>query len=442
MNLFFQEKKKNFRVYFVGIGGVSMSALALFLKNKGFKVSGYDRSLGKNVKTLIEKGITVNEDKDLENCDIAVVSSAITDGNEKLEKLKALKKSIITRAQLLNYISKNFKIKIGVAGTHGKTTCTAMLAHVLKCANKKFCAHIGGIDKTLGNMVMCGEDIFLSEVCEYKKNISLFEPDFAILLNVSDDHLESYSSFNGLKQEFSSYLLRAKKSFVVYEDRALGSENSRTFSLNNTNANFYASEIKTGKNGIECIVNGTIGVLFKLKLNSFFVHDITNALACVAVCKEFGIKNEVIKEGLENFNGIKRRNEILAKKENTVVYADYAHHPEQIERTVEMLKSKYKKYAVFFQSHTYSRTSTLFKKFITALSKIDNLFVFDTYGAREKYDYKGSGKRISESVKGCVYCGAVENATAIFSAVYSQYECIAVIGAGDLYDKIEEYLNE
>ena len=169
MNLFFQEKKKNFRVYFVGIGGVSMSALALFLKNKGFKVSGYDRSLGKNVKTLIEKGITVNEDKDLENCDIAVVSSAITDGNEKLEKLKALKKSIITRAQLLNYISKNFKIKIGVAGTHGKTTCTAMLAHVLKCANKKFCAHIGGIDKTLGNMVMCGEDIFLSEVCEYKK---------------------------------------------------------------------------------------------------------------------------------------------------------------------------------------------------------------------------------------------------------------------------------
>jgi UDP-N-acetylmuramate--alanine ligase len=120
-----------------------------------------------------------------------------------------------------------------------------------------------------------------------------------------------------------------------------------------------------------------------------------------------------------------------------LIYADYAHHPEQVKNTVKMLDLKYDNYAVFFQSHTFSRTANLFKDFVAGLSSVKNLFVFDTFGAREKYNYSGSAKRLCEELKGCVYCGSIKNAEAILKSVSSRFECIAILGAGDLYDEVE-----
>ncbi|MBR4420557.1 MAG: hypothetical protein IKT32_06710, partial [Clostridia bacterium] len=389
MNSTVKKKKENYSVYFVGICGASMSGLALYLKNKGFKVSGYDKNSASKEEFFLNRGIPINRECDLVECDIAVVSSAISENDERMVKLRAYNKTIISRAELLKQISLGYNIRIGVAGTHGKTTCTAMLVHILKCANERFCAHIGGMDCEYGNIVDCGESIFLSEVCEYKRNISLFSPTVAVLLNIANDHIESYSSFNNLVQEFTSYINRANTAVVEYSYKHLAKNNCLTFSLNNSKADFYATDIKERVNGVECVVNGAIGALFALKLNSFFVHDIQNALACVAVATSLGIENEIIKRGIESFKGVKRRNEIMCKSEGFVVYADYAHHPEQVEKTIKAIQRAYGKCAVFFQSHTYSRTANLFKDFIKVLSLADNLFIFDTYPARESYDYKG-----------------------------------------------------
>ena len=147
-----------------------------------------------------------------------------------------------------------------------------------------------------------------------------------------------------------------------------------------------------------------------------------------------------IKQGLEGFSGIKRRNEIMGKIGNCLIYADYAHHPEQLKNTIKMLDLKYENYALFFQSHTFSRTANLYKDFLSALSSVGNLFIFDTYGAREKYNYLGSAKRLSEDLKGCVYCGDVKNAKAILNSVSARFECIAILGAGNLYDEVERSL--
>ena len=191
---------------------------------------------------------------------------------------------------------------------------------------------------------------------------------------------------------------------------------------------------------IECFFMEKGKVLFHLELKTFLIHDIKNALAAVATCRAMGIEPALIKQGLEGFSGIKRRNEIMGKIGNCLIYADYAHHPEQLKNTIKMLDLKYENYALFFQSHTFSRTANLYKDFLSALSSVSNLFIFDTYGAREKYNYLGSAKRLSEDLKGCVYCGDVKNAKAILNSVSARFDCIAILGAGNLYDEVERSL--
>lgn len=440
MKNFFNEKKGQFSLYFVGIGGISMSSLALYLKKSGFEVSGYDKTPSKITQKLQEEGISINDSKDLETCDLAVVSSAISKEDDQIKKLTKLNKTLITRARLLYEIASAFPFTIGIAGTHGKTTCVAMTAHVLKKCQKKFTAHIGGLDSEFGNMAFLGDEIFLSEVCEYKKNISLFSPSVGVLLNVSDDHLESYGSFEKLKEEFSEYLLRSKIRIVRYEEGFFNLENTVTFSYDNPKADYFLTGVTEGENFVQCVVNTPIGALFELKINSFFPHDALNALAVVALCKSMGIEDTYIKEGIEDFVGIKRRREVMKKIGGCTVIADYAHHPDQIKQTICKIQSIYKKSLILFQPHTYSRTASLFNKFVNCLSMAKELVLFETYAAREKYDYKGSAKRLSENIKGCVFCSSVKDGGAIVCAMAQKYDCIAVIGAGDLYDYVEEYL--
>ena len=434
--------KKDFYVFFVGVGGISMSALALFLAKTGFKVGGYDANLSSITENLEREGVEINNSLSITKCDLAVVSSAISSNDSVIVALKALKKPIITRARLLYEIASSYPMVIGVAGTHGKTTATAMIAHVLKYAGKEFCAHIGGIDKTLSNMTICGDEIFLSEVCEFKRNIAMFNAFIGVLLNIGDDHLDDYGTKEGLRDEFASFLNRSKIKILPFEERNL-CEDGITFSLENSSADYYAKNIEYIDNrAIECFIMEKGRKLFSLELKSFFIHDVKNALATVATCRSMGIDEISIKKGLEGFLGIKRRNEIMGKLGNCLIYADYAHHPEQIKNTIKMLELKYDNFAVFFQSHTYSRTANLFKDFISALSKVKNLFIFDTYGARENYNYLGSGKRLSEELKGCVYCQDVKNAEPILKSIISRFECVAVLGAGNLYDEVEWMLKK
>lgn len=434
------DNKSNFKIYFVGIGGISMSALALMLNKKGFFVSGYDKTESEITERLKNSGIYVNRRGDAENCDLVVLSSAIAEDDPIRLKLSQLKKAVVSRGWLLARIAECYPLSVGISGTHGKTTCTCILAHILKAANAKFTLHVGGEDVDFGNTYECGDQVFITEVCEYKRNIAYFNPDIGVVLNVDDDHEESYGSFNGLCDEFSAYTERSKRAIVNLDDQNLSSFGAVTFSFFNPIADYYATEVIYDGKTLECAVFGRGARLFKVSSAFLRRHDVYNILAATAVAKEMGISDGDIKNGIEDFRGIKRRNEYLGDYAGKPIYADYAHHPSQLRVTIEEYNRRFGNIRVLFQSHTYSRTARLLNEFAAALSLAADVKLFETYAARERYDERGSYKKLGYKLKNATLC---ENNADIFHAFDDDKNDISayiVLGAGDLYYKVEEFL--
>lgn len=401
----------SFSVYFLGIGGVSMSALATYLAKKGVRVSGCDRARGEFVSRLLSAGVEVdilNSDEDfygdakipkrLIDADLAVYTSALSPSDGLLRFCEKNGKLTISRAQLLREIMLSYPFSIGVGGTHGKTTCTCMLAHIFKRAGKKFCAHIGGFDKLLGNLYHCGNDCFITEVCEYQRNISLFSPSIGVILNADNDHLDSYGNFSSVCAEFLNYAARSGVCVYNADDKSLcatsavssrercGSEavSGREcggkllngcvgvgFSLKNPACDYYAQDVRFCRKNISFKVfeRGKFVGVFKIK--SMFFHNVYNALASIAAARLCGVSFNNIKRGLYDFSGVERREEWLFKLNGALVFADYCHHPAQIKQTVAALgRLKSKRLTVVFQPHTYSRTKSLFEEFVCALSSL------------------------------------------------------------------------
>lgn len=408
----------SFSVYFLGIGGVSMSALAVYLAKKGVCVSGCDRARGEFVARLLSAGVEVdilNFDehfygdakipKGLIDADLVVYTSALSPSDGLLKFCKSSGKITLSRAQLLREIMLSYPFSIGVGGTHGKTTCTCMLAHIFKRAGKKFCAHIGGFDKLLGNLYHCGNDCFITEVCEYQRNISLFSPSIGIILNADNDHLDSYGNFSSVCAEFLNYAARSGVCVYNADDKSLcatsavssresngvGASRERSgavvsrecggkllngcvgvrFSLKNPACDYYAQDVRFCRKNISFKVfeRGKFVGVFKIK--SMFFHNVYNALASISAARLCGVSFNNIKRGLYDFSGVERREEWLFKLNGALVFADYCHHPAQIKQTVAALsRLKSKRLTVVFQPHTYSRTKSLFEEFVCALSSL------------------------------------------------------------------------
>lgn len=466
--------QKRFKIYFVGIGGISMSALAMLLKSRGFTVFGCDRTEGETVEMLRKNGVSVNAEGDLEKCDLAVVSSAVPSDDPTVKRLALCGKTIVSRAWLLARFAECFPVTVGVAGTHGKTTCTCILAHIFKAAGVGFTMHVGGLDEVLGNFATLGSEIFLTEVCEYKRNIAFFSPEIGVLLNIDDDHEESYGSFKALSDEFNAYASRSKIAVVNLDDENISTDGRVTLSCKNPAADYYLDGVSFDGKYLEYAVFGLGERLFEIKSRYLAPHDGINILAAVAVASTLDIPFKIIKRGIEEFVGVKRRNEFLGKYEGVPVYADYAHHPEQVGAVVGEYERRFGKNVRFlFQSHTYSRTARLKNEFIAALLKARNLYLFKTYGARESYDESGEVYALAKGLPHAVLCvgeGAVERAFSNLtptadvsvhpflgdngpigtdlasdkSSFSSEKECkvgaVVVLGAGDLYDQVKAFL--
>lgn len=466
--------QKRFKIYFVGIGGISMSALAMLLKSRGFIVFGCDRAEGETVEMLRKNGVSVNEDGDLEKCDLAVTSSAVPSDDPIVKRLASCGKTIVSRAWLLARFAECFPVTVGVAGTHGKTTCTCILAHIFKAAGLGFTMHVGGLDEVLGNYATLGSEIFLTEVCEYKRNIAFFSPEIGVLLNIDDDHEESYGSFKALSDEFNAYASRSKIAVVNLDDENISPEGCVTLSCKKSSADYYLDGILFDGEYLECAVFGLGERLFEIRSRYLAPHDGMNILAAVAVASTLDIPFKIIKRGIEEFVGVKRRNEFLGEYEGVPVYADYAHHPEQVSTVVGEYERRYGKNVRFlFQSHTYSRTARLKNEFIAALLKARNLYLFKTYGARESYDEAGEVYALAKGLPHAVLCigdGAVEtafsNLTPRSDVIAQPFLCdnrpigadfvsgkgsfssenerrvgaVVVLGAGDLYDQVKAFL--
>ncbi len=420
-----------------------MSGIMEYLISFGLTVTGSDRVDNDQTKRLRKLGAKVylgHAEKNLSGASGVVVSSAVEEDNIELTTAKRLGIPIYKRSVFLNLVLSRYKNSVGVCGSHGKTTTTAMIAHVLSCANKYPSAFIGGEAQGTGNVICGGGEVAVFEACEYKKNFLDFNPKVAVVLNIDNDHLDCYGNMENMTKAFQSFI-KNKVSIVNADDalaKSIVTPTSITFAIDNS-ATFTARQLRKNQNGYSFTLYKNSRQCGRVKLGVLGRHNVYNALATIAVVDYFGVSLKMTKEALESFSGVKRRMEYLGKYNKLLVYADYAHHPNEIKATLDAINNPKINDVVVFQPHTFSRTRLLLDDFVVALSRTKKLVIYKTYPAREKYDKSGSAYTlfnvIKKQYKGKIYYTKDKNT---LKKILSQEQTLAdralFLGAGDVYD--------
>lgn len=402
------------KIYFVGICGVSMSSLAIMAKQRGAQVCGYDAAKKPELLAEIEVDHEIKPER-IQKSDLVVFSSAFKPDFPLLLQAKKLGKKCLCRGEFLAKISKDFQKVIAVAGSHGKSTVTAMIFHVLKVAGKNPSLHLGAYLKENGkNFQLSGDEFFVTEACEYHDNFLFLRPYLGVVTNVEPEHLDYFQTFSNEKKSF--------KKFVANCDIAVCSTNLRCKNLRLDRFKRLCFEVYENKKR-----------LLRLKLKTMGSYNAQNALFAIEACRRFGIQLWQIKLGLESFEGLQKRCERVNSVLKAKVFLDYAHHPHEIQAlTKSALLLPGKKICVF-QPHTYSRTREFLHEFASALSKFDEVILFKTFAAREQPDPEIEEKLLAEisKQKDCVL---FFDSGALFQklASFDEKDTVFIVGAGDL----------
>ncbi len=434
--------KKNFwsekrNIYFIGIGGISMSGLAQYLHFLGFRVSGSDLCRSAITSKLESFGIKIyykHDGANLLGADAVICGSAISESNPEVCAARGRGIPIVSRAELLHLVSQDFENVIGVAGCHGKTTATAMAAHILKSCSENVTAHIGGEDYEFGNFYIGGKKYFVTEACEYKGNFLSLKPDVAVVLNTDADHLDCYADEAALEDAYVQYITSASAS-IVWKDDKIVPRVAPTLTFGSMeNCDICAKNIRgyRGKYSFQLQIFGQI--FDRIKLNVYGKHNIYNALAAASVAVYYGYPSYFIAEGLKNFQGIRRRFELLGRAKGAEWIADYAHHPKEIAAVLQAVSEFCDgRLFVVFQPHTYSRTKIFLKEFVKALGQLENLVIYKTYPAREYFDAEGSALTLSEHLPQSLYVESVRELEIYLKCSVQAGDVILFLGAGDIY---------
>ncbi len=408
-----QEIKQYKNIYMIGIGGASMSGISEILKNWGFRIAGSDTSNSEIIEKLVENDIPVTIGHNPDNVigfDLVVYSAAISQSDPELVKARELGIPTVERKEFLGAITRAFRNTICVSGTHGKSTTTSMVSMCFLEAKLDPTVQIGAIlDPIGGNYRVGNSEYFILEACEYSESFLKFSPKAEIILNIDNDHLDYFKSLDNIKEAFVKYVkLLPDDGILVYNVDDVNCSHlskytkakSITFGLKNTNANFIARNISYDVNGFPSFDVYHNNVFYKtIKLSIPGKHNILNALACIALCNEFGLDKSDIKNALAKYKGAERRFQYLGKMNDAKVYDDYGHHPTEITAVAEAMKKKeYNHSWVIFQPHTYSRTKNLLDDFAKCLLNFDNIIVTDIYAAREKNTFDVSSKDIVDKI--------------------------------------------
>lgn len=421
--------------HLIGIGGISMSSLAKFLLELGYRVQGSDLTENEQTAQLAHMGATVYRGHAAEQArgaDVVVYTSAIREDNPEYGYALAHGIQLFSRVELLNILSYNYGHVVAVAGSHGKTTTTAMFAHVLAAANCPFGLHLGGEDSVFGNYYNGGNGYFITEACEYRKNLLHLRPEYAILLNVDSDHMECYRNREELEDTFALFCKTAHGGAVCGDDPVARKMQGVTFGME-TVCDYMATKIRERRERYSFTVREYGKELFRVHLSAVGRHQIYNALAVIAVAKQLRLSDSAIVRGVEKFTSVKRRFEKLGSFHGADFICDYAHHPREIAATLRTAQKMCKReLKVIFQPHTYSRTRLLKEDFIVALSNVSPV-LYRTYAAREAYDEAGSADVLAREIPGARY---IETERELLSecAKVRAGDMVLVLGAGDIYD--------
>lgn len=441
--------KKSKNIYFIGVGGISMSSLAKFLSVCGYNVSGSDNASSEAIESLslhnVKTYVGIDENRqELLDSDVVVYTDAIPKEHNELSKAIELRKKILTRAELLDLISKEFSHVASVAGSHGKTTCTSMCAHILKSANVPFTAHIGGMDLEFGNFYSSGYEYLITEACEYKKNFLKVKADSTVILNIDLDHMECYKDEADLIASFRRYARTAKSAFICIDDeRCQKLGDFSTFGVNNALADYHATDIRANGERYSFTIEEYGKALCRVRLRAIGFCNVYNALAAFALMRSFGFNEKEIAKGLESFQAVKRRFEKIGEYKGASFICDYAHHPNEIRSTILTAERLCRgKLYVVFQPHTYSRTKLLMADFINVLRPVKNLVIYKTFPAREKYDGAGSAERLAQRIGGCLYSENVYVLKLWIKKTVKEGDAVLFLGAGDIYYAAKYLLKE
>ncbi|MCL2755911.1 MAG: UDP-N-acetylmuramate--L-alanine ligase [Firmicutes bacterium] len=427
--------------HFVGIGGISMSALALILHKQGIVVSGSDINENEQTVELRKYDVMVFIGHNVVNISSSVtnlvINGAISNDNPELVIAKERGLEIVDRSVLLAEISKSYKNVIAVAGTSGKSTTTAMIGAIFVEAELLPTVHNGAVLMSgsggLG-LVQGSDEYFITEACEFKRSFLTLRPRISVITNVNPDHMDCYDDFDDLKKTFFDFGFGSGK-VIVNND----CKNSKLISTNFANAvtigiknkaDIMATDIieyKRGKYKFTVAVNST---KFDIQLNVFGYHNIYNALAAIAVGVEFGVQPDVIAKALYYYKGIARRFEEITQIGKTKIISDYAHHPIEVATTIKTCSKLFDKFLVVFQPHTYSRTKALFNEFKEVLGNC-NVVLYKTYSAREKPIKGGSAHDLAKSL-GMKYFSTKTALEKFVDKNIEKYDAVIFVGAGDI----------
>jgi UDP-N-acetylmuramate--alanine ligase len=411
MNSPFRGIDKIGEVYFIGIGGIGMSAIARFFHSKGAKVSGYDKTPTPLTRELEAAGIALHYEEDLAQvpklADLVVYTPAIPKEHRELVFYQENGYKVVKRSDVLQIITDS-SFNICIAGTHGKTTITTMTAHLLRDSDFGCNAFLGGISANYGTNFWSHErNVVVVEADEYDRSFLKLSPDIAVITAMDADHLDIYGTADAVEQAFIDFSKRIKpggmliSQYGLKRSKELSADTHFTYSLQDKQADVYGENIRIGDGGYEFDVVMKDNRIENVRLNMGGMHNVSNAIAAITVAGCLGIDNEKIRRAVDRFRGVKRRFEYIVKEPGQVFIDDYAHHPEELKALISGATELFegKKCTVIFQPHLFTRTRDFADEFAEVLDMADEVILLPIYPARELPIEGVSSEMILEKMK-------------------------------------------
>ena len=451
------------KIYFIGIGGISMSALAKFAIEENYLVEGSDEKSSSLTKELENRGAKIFYEHSPQNIkedvSLVVYSPAIGEDNPELKRARKLGIKIMNRKNFLALVANSFDFNIAISGSHGKTTTTAMLAHVFNCLDVPTTAHVGGECFDIGGNLLYSKErmLFITEACEYVDSFLALSPHYSAILNIQSDHMDYFKTEENLISSFVEFAnntsdfvfvnfddqncLRACEK--IYKDKIVGLSVENEERDLDVEPQFVARNLLTNTDGcveFECFCGEKR--LGRFELSIFGYHNVYNAMMVVAIAYYYGLDMEKVSKAIKSFSGIKRRYEKIGFVNGAKVVHDYAHHPEEITKVIEETSLVCKgRLIVVFQPHTYSRTRDLLDEFIQSLSLADEVVMYPIYPAREKpiegiTSYALTYLLREKGVKASHFYTFEELANYL-SVSASKEDVVLILGAGDIVELCE-----
>lgn len=431
-------------IHFIGIGGSGMYPMVQMLFREGYTITGSDNNETETTKAERKMGISVTIGQKAENingADLIIYTTAVMDDNPELIAARQSGIPLLERADMLGLLTKRYSKCVCIAGTHGKTTTSAMSAEVLLKAGADPSAFIGGKVRSLGGSGRAGEsDIFVVEACEFRDHFLKFSNDISVILNIDNDHLDYFGTLENSIKSFATFAKNSTGPVIVNGDdensmkAVTGLTNIITFGYSDKN-DYYPRDIeklKGVKSAYTLMYKGK--ALCRVELSIPGEHNILNSIASAAVCILCGISPEDFAQNVKDFPGAGRRFEILGEKNGVTIADDYAHHPAEIAATLKAAKQMdFKKVWAVFQPFTYSRTAMLLDDFASALSIADEVVMSEIMGSREKNTYNIYTSDLAAKIPGSVWFSTFEEMAEYTLANAEAGDLVITLGCGDVY---------